>query len=86
MNSKRSISLSTVAFAVVVLVIASGAILGIQGALAANWYGSGLGLGGYCGQCGYGFYKHFYPYFGGYGFRQHVDPYDGGYPFELPFP
>jgi predicted transcriptional regulator len=38
-----------------------------------DFYGSGFGLGGYCGNCGYGFHNHFYPN-------------RSDYPFELPFP
>jgi hypothetical protein len=85
MNSTRSIPPSTVAFTIMALLFALGPILAKQEALAANLYGSGLGLGGYCGYCGYGLHKHFYPYYGGYGFHNRY-PYYGDYPFELPFP
>ncbi|MFY9797471.1 MAG: hypothetical protein WAK17_08835 [Candidatus Nitrosopolaris sp.] len=84
MNSKRSISLSTVAFAAIAILFASGLILGDQQGLAANLCGSGLGCG--FGFGGYGFHHHFYPYYGGYGFHQHFYPYYGGYGYELPFP
>ena len=69
MHGKRSISLSTVVFAAIALLFASGN----QQALAADIYGSGFDLGGYCGYCDYGFHNHFYP--------NHSN-----YPFELPFP
>lgn len=82
MNSKRSISLSTVAFAAIAILFASGPILGDKQGLAANLCGSGLG----CGFGGYGFHHHFYPYYGGYGFHHHFYPYYGGYDYELPFP
>jgi hypothetical protein len=86
MNSKRSISLSTVAFAAIALMFASDPILGNQQALAANLCGSGLGCGG-CGGYLYGlrhyFFHHFYPYYGGYGCYGGYGGY-GGY--QLPFP
>jgi hypothetical protein len=82
MNSKRSISLSTVAFAAIAILFASGHILGNQLALASNLCGSGLGCGGYGG---YGFHHHFYPFYGGYGFH-HFYQYYGDYGYELPFP
>lgn len=83
MDTKRSISLSTVAFAAIALLFASDPILGNQQALAANMCGSGLGCGGYLYGLRHYFFHHFHPYYGGY------DCY-GGYQLpgghQLPFP
>jgi hypothetical protein len=69
--------------AVLVLLFASGPILGNQQTLGANLCGSGLGCGGYSG---YGFhhhfFHHFYPYYSGYGCYGCYS----GYGYQLPFP
>jgi len=66
MNSKTTITLSAATIAAVVLLFATGPIVGSQQAFA---YGYG-GYGGY----GYHHHHHYYGGYGGYG-----GPYYGGY-------
>jgi hypothetical protein len=75
MNSKTSISLSSVAIAVVVLLFATGPIVQNQQAFAANLYGSGLVR--YHGGYGYhGYYHGHYRYYHGY-YHGHYRYYHG---------
>ena len=61
-RKQKTIALSTVAIAVVVLLFASGPIIQNQQAFAANLYGSGLVR--YHG--GYGYHGHYHGYYQGH--------------------
>ena len=93
MNSKTTMTLSSMVIAAVVLLFVSGPIVGNQQALAANLCGSGLGCGGtpdygisypsplsnfFGGYYGCGGCYDSYPYYSGFGFHH----FHGGFGFH----
>jgi hypothetical protein len=70
MNSKTTITLSTMAIAAVVLLFASGPIVVSQQALAYPWGGWGWHHGwGWHG--GWGWHRHWWGWHGGWGWHRH---------------
>jgi hypothetical protein len=70
MNTKTTITLSTTAIAAVVLLFASGPIVGSQQALAFGWGGGGWGggwHGGWGWHHGWGWHRHWWGWHHGWG-------------------
>jgi hypothetical protein len=70
MNTKTTITLSTTAIAAVVLLFASGPIVGSQQALAFGWGGGGWGGGWHHGwgwHGGWGWHRHWWGWHHGWG-------------------